>query len=137
MPFFSTSYDYDDFEVPNVPRRFSVSEWCQEKPQVGSTFWYFLNVGCELLISLKQKDKNGGVLVGSSSSAGYSLRELKGEQSFFCIINKSASESVALLSALKEAAKGEKIKRKLTEVYVSQVLNSYHTASYTFITIRT
>ena len=37
-----------------VSRRFSVSKWRQEKPQAGSTFWYFLNVDCDLLIYFKK-----------------------------------------------------------------------------------
>ena len=43
-------------------------------------------------------------MVDSSSSASYSLWELKSEQSFFYIINKSASKSVAPLSSLKEGS---------------------------------
>ena len=43
-------------------------------------------------------------MVNSSNSASYSLWELKGEQSFFYIINKSASKSVAPLSSLKEGS---------------------------------
>ena len=80
-----------------VSRRFSVSKWRQEKPQAGRQCFLVLFKRGLWFVNIFLK--HDGVWLYS-----YSLGELKGEQSFFYIINKSASKSVAPLSSLKEGS---------------------------------